>query len=574
MKFSSVLLFAPLAAAIWPLPSSYSSGDGVLWIGPNVDVTYNPPSTNHSADYASNSSSGAAWSQIIVQKAIHRTYETLFTQNFVPWKFHPRNEDFEPPTGNQTFISSIVLEQTAVDPENVLRPLAGDVDESYDLSLTSAGTAKITAKTSIGLVRGMTTFAQLFFQHSSGGVYTTLAPVTISDSPKFPHRGLNMDVSRNYFPVFEIKKMIDSMAFTKFNRLHLHITDAQSWPLEIPALPELSAKGKYCPGCVYTSEDVSDIQLYGALQGIEVYLEIDMPGHTSSIHFSHPELVAAFNVQPDWDTYAAEPPSGTLKLNDSAVDDFLDTLLGDLLPRLAPYAAYFHTGGDEVNQNAYLLDETVQSNDTDVLQPLIQDFVDANHARVRAAGLTPVVWEEMLLFWNVTMGDDVVVQTWQSNEAVVDTVKRGHKVLVGNYNFWYLDCGKGQWLDFNPGDSSAQYWPYADYCSPRKSWRLMYSLDPLDGVPANATDLVLGGECHIWAEQTDPVNIDTMVWPRACAAAEVLWSGPKDAEGQNRSQVEASPRLSEMRERLVARGVGAEPIQMPFCTMNGTQCAL
>jgi hexosaminidase len=78
----------------------------------------------------------------------------------------------------------------------------------------------------------------------------------------------------------------------------------------------------------------------------------------------------------------------------------------------------------------------------------------------------------------------------------------------------------------------------------------------------------------MWAEQTDPINVDRMIWPRGAAAAEVLWSGAKDADGKNRSQIDASPRLSEMRERLVALDIGAEPIQMPFCTMNGTQCAL
>ena len=102
----------------------------------------------------------------------------------------------------------------------------------------------------------------------------------------------------------------------------------------------------------------------------------------------------------------------------------------------------------------------------------------------------------------------------------------------------------------------------------------MYDYDPLEGVPANGTHLVLGGEVHAWAEQTDPVSIDNLVWPRACAAAEVLWSGAKDASGQNRSQITASPRLSDMRERLVALGVQAKPIQMPFCLQNGTQCAL
>ena len=138
----------------------------------------------------------------------------------------------------------------------------------------------------------------------------------------------------------------------------------------------------------------------------------------------------------------------------------------------------------------------------------------------------------------------------------------------------YLDCGQGQWINFYP-NVSAQYFPYADYCSPRKNWRLVYSLDPLGGIPENSTHLVAGGEVHLWAEQIDPVNFDRQAWPRAAAAAEVLWSGAKDpATGQNRSQIEASPRLSEFRERLVARGVMAEPIQMPFCTQNGTQCYL
>ena len=142
----------------------------------------------------------------------------------------------------------------------------------------------------------------------------------------------------------------------------------------------------------------------------------------------------------------------------------------------------------------------------------------------------------------------------------------------------YLDCGKGQWLDFDPS-VSANFWPYNDYCAPFHNWRLIYSYDPLSGVPEDLQHLVIGGEAHLWAEQTDSVNIDPMIWPRGSAVAEILWSGAKDAEGRNRSQIDASPRLSEMRERLVRLGVGAEPIQMPYCLMEsegGTnpQCQL
>ncbi|KAL1632981.1 Glucosamine-6-phosphate isomerase (Glucosamine-6-phosphate deaminase) (GNPDA) (GlcN6P deaminase) [Diplodia intermedia] len=567
--FALLAAGAPFAAALWPIPSQYSSGNTTLWISSDVKITYNAPS-NQTTSY---NSSATVTSQQLVQNAIQRTHETIFEHSFVPWKFHPRFSDFEPPTSDKQVISSIALQQTKPDPTNAITPLDDTVDESYSLSVPESGEVVISAASSIGLLHGLTTFSQLFFKHSQGGSYTSLAPVEIQDAPKFAHRGLNMDVSRNYFAVDDLKRMLDAMAFAKLNRFHIHITDSQSWPLVVPAIPELAAKGAYAAGLVYTPEDLEDIQKYANLLGIEPILEIDMPGHTASIAFTNPDLIAAFNVQPDWDTYCAEPPCGTLKLNSSAVDDFLDTLLDDVLPRVKSHTAYFHSGGDEVNVQSYLLDDTVRSNSTAILQPLMQKFVDRNHDQIRAYGLRPIVWEEMLLEWNVTLGKDVLVQTWQSDQAVADTVAGGHKALAGNYNYWYLDCGKGQWLDFTP-ETASTYWPFADYCSPRKSWRLMYSYDPLSGVPANQTHLVVGGECHIWAEQTDPAVIDSMVWPRAGAAAEVLWSGAKDEQGQNRSQITASPRLSDFRERLVARGVKAEPIQMPFCTQNGTQCAL
>ncbi|TKA73999.1 hypothetical protein B0A49_03890 [Cryomyces minteri] len=572
--FGAIALFLPFASAIWPIPSSYASGDSVLWVDKKVKITYN--SETQSVGYMQNSSNpnGTVTGAQIVATAIQRTLDTIFTQNFIPWKFHPRNSNFEPSESNKTYIRSIALQQNSTDSKTASKALDGAVDESYTLSVTKDGAVTITAASSIGISYGLNTFTQLFYKHSKGGAYTPLAPVQISDAPEFPHRGMNMDVARSWYPVPDVLRMIDALAYNKMNRFHLHATDSQSWPLVIPALPDLATKGAYRSDLVYSPADLKNIQTYGALRGVEVIVEIDMPGHTSSIWFSHPELITAFNVQPNWGTYAAEPPSGTLKLNSSAVSDFLNTLLNDLLPRVSPYSSYFHTGGDEVNLNAYNLDETVRSNKTAVLQPLMQKFVDRNHNQVRAAGLTPIVWEEMLLVWNLTLGEDVVVQTWQSEAAVAATVASGHKALVGNYNYWYLDCGHGQWLDFAPGVSSREFYPYNDYCSPRHNWRVMYAYDPLEGVPANGTHLVLGGEVHMWSEQTDPVNLDRNVWPRASAAGEVLWSGAKDASGQNRSQITASPRLSEMRERLVARGVMAEPIQMPFCTMNGTQCAL
>ncbi|KAF2005856.1 glycoside hydrolase family 20 protein [Amniculicola lignicola CBS 123094] len=594
-------IFVSLATAIWPLPTEYEHGDAILWIRRDIRLYWDGAGHVDSLTYHGDPDSYAKRQHYsddddyedvdddakrgapnttptgndLINFALRQTWRTIFRQNFFPWKLHPR--DWEEPEFDReesSSVHSLTLSLLKNDPEGVAKPLAGEVDESYTVDLPKDGHAKITANSSVGILRGLNSFTQLFFANSDGkGIYTPFAPATIFDAPKFQHRGINLDVSRNYFPVSDVKRMIDAAAYVKMNRFHLHATDGQSWPLEIPSLPNLAKKGAYRPELIYTVQDFRELQRYATLRGVEFITEVDMPGHTSSIHHAYPDLIVAFNKQPDWNNWAAEPPSGTLKLNSSAVNDFLKTLFEDLLPRVHPYSSYFHTGGDEVNKNAYKLDDTVRSSDPAILQPLMQEFIDRIHGHVRSQGLTPIVWEEMLLEWNLKLGDDVIVQTWRSNEAVAQTVAKGHKALVGNYKYWYLDCGKGQWLDFAPLISS-QHWPYNDYCYPFHNWRLIYSYDPLAGIPPESHHLILGGEAHMWSEQTDPVNLDRMVWPRAAAVAEILWSGAKDTEGRNRSQIEASPRLSEMRERLVARGVGAEPVQMPYCTMEGEVCQL
>ena len=372
--------------------------------------------------------------------------------------------DFEPErNGNSVYVKSISLDQTDADPEDIMKPALGSVDESYKLSMTEEGDVTITAASSIGLLYGLTTFTQLFYQHSAGCAYTTQAPVEITDKPMFGWRGLNVDTSRTFKPMADLYRIVDGLAYNKMNRLHWHITDAQAWPLEIPSMPELADKGAYATFQKYSPADVKALQEYGAMLGVEIAMEIDQPGHTSSIWFSHPELITAFNAQPDWNTYCAEPPCGSLRLNDTAVYDFLESLFNDLLPRLKPLTQYFHLGGDEVNLNSYNLDPSVQTNDSDVLMPLLQRFMDRNQEQLRENGFTPLVWEEMLLDFNLTLPKNTIVQTWQSDEAVVESVKKGYRTLVGNYNYWYLDCGSGQWLDFYQ-DSAAGFWPFADYC--------------------------------------------------------------------------------------------------------------
>ncbi|KAK3953150.1 glycoside hydrolase superfamily [Pseudoneurospora amorphoporcata] len=608
LAVSLVALLDPVSA-IWPAPQSFTKGNSSLYLHQNLKITYNgepvrlstssssfsfphPPNNvcgpvgpgyeglftktpaqqqlAYTADYPASSLS----SKEIVTAGVSRALGSIFSKNFVPWMLQPRGKlsQFEPDVyKGQKWIKSLEIVQTTKDANTTIKPaLAGEVSEEYNLTLSAEGDAKLTADSYIGVLHGLETFTQLFFQHSTGtSWYTPYAPVEIKDKPKFPHRGILLDVARTFMPVKNILRTIDGMAASKLNRLHVHVTDSQSWPLQIISMPEVAEKGAYHPTQTYSPADIENIQKYGALRGVQVYFEIDMPGHIGSVSLSHPDIIVAYNEWP-YQWYCAEPPCGAFKLNDTKVDDFLGKLWDDLLPRVTPYSAYFHTGGDELNRNDSMLDEGIKSNDTEVLRPLLQKFVDKQHERIRKQGLTPLTWEEIPLEWNVDVGKDVVVQTWLGPDSVKNLTSKGHKVIDSNYNFWYLDCGRGQWLNFDNA-AYAAFSPFLDWCNPYKGWRHVYSHDPVANLTEEEAKLVLGGEVAVWAESIDPITLDTIIWPRASVAGEVLWSGRIDpATGQNRTQLDAAPRLSELRERLVARGVQSSSVYMTWCTQDPT----
>lgn len=217
--YIQITLFSLQALAVWPAPNSLKSGSTVLWIEPNVKVTYNGGSvcrnslsclsdvllTEHSfvqSPLYAAGGGGSFSSNIIVHDAIDRALTSLFTQSLVPWKLIPRDglSSFEPASDSKMYIDSLTITQTGIDSN--FAPLAGEVDESYNITISKNGEAEIVAVSSNGCLHALQTFIQLFYRHSAGiGIYTNLAPVTIIDAPKFQHRALNMDVSRNWYPV-------------------------------------------------------------------------------------------------------------------------------------------------------------------------------------------------------------------------------------------------------------------------------------------------------------------------------------------------------------------------------------
>ena len=505
----------------------------------------------------------------VLSSAFQRMKTDLFTNNIVPWKFYPRNTSFEPRANEpRTYIRTVTIEKT--DLSSLQHSGRGVPIEAYTVTITVDGSVLIQVVSVQGALLALTTLSQLFYGHSEGDaeVYTPFAPIGIQDSPRFEHRGINLDISRNRISPKDVMRTIETMSFNKFNKLHLHASDSQSWPLEIPALPDLASKGAYHKSQIWTISDLKRVQKYGVDRGIEVYLEIDLPGHTASIAHAYPDLITAFNIQP-WSPYAQEPPSGQLKLNSPAVSEFITTLFDDLLPRVAPHSSHFHIGGDELNLKSYELDPTINSSAREVIRPYLQEFMERAIALVSAHGLTPIVWEEMLLEWNLDLTSSTIVQAWRSSSSLAAIIAKGHKALFGPASHWYLDCGYGTFLDPDPSnpDTTVKS-PYRDWCSPYKNWRQIYSYDPLADIPEDKRHLVVGGELHLWGELTDSVTLDGILWPRAAAGAEVLWRGP------GKVKEDVTKRLAEMRERLVARGIGAGMVQMEWCLQNEGGCLL
>lgn len=128
----------------------------------------------------------------------------------------------------------------------------------------------------------------------------------------------------------------------------------------------------------------------------------------------------------------------------------------------------------------------------------------------------------------------------------------------------HLGCGRGFASDTRD-DQIKPTSDFADLCQPTKNWRLMYNHDPLANLSPEAVKNVRGGEVATWTETIDPTSLDTIVWPRAAAAAEVWWSGRSGEDGILRSIYNARPRLDEMRQGMLARGINAALIVAGFC---------
>jgi hexosaminidase len=221
--------------------------------------------------------------------------------------------------------------------------LTENMDESYTLEInpTKDGYFQLKSETIWGALKGLETFSQLVIIQNNFYIIQN-TPLQIQDKPRFSWRGLMIDTSRHFLKVETILKLIDAMSYIKLNVLHLHLVDAEAFPVEISTYPDLHKKGAYDKVAVYSNSDLQRIIRYATINGIRVIPEVDMPGHTDSWGKGYPSVLAKC---PNYQSIS--PFRNNLALNPSInlVYDLINGILKDMTPLFKD--KYFHLGADE-----------------------------------------------------------------------------------------------------------------------------------------------------------------------------------------------------------------------------------
>ncbi|MGH9944100.1 MAG: beta-N-acetylhexosaminidase, partial [Pyrinomonadaceae bacterium] len=389
-----------------------------------------------------------------------------------------------------------------------------DEDESYTLEVSDKQVL-LTASTVVGALRGLETFLQLIDSDRAGYF---IPAVSVQDRPRFPWRGLMIDVARHYQPVEVLKRNLDAMAAVKLNVLHWHLTEDQGFRVESKNFPRLHQMGS--DGLFYTQEQIRDVIAYARERGIRVVPEFDMPGHATSWLVGHPELGSAPGP------YTIERRAGifepALDPTREEVYQFLDKFLGEMAALFPD--AYLHIGGDENEGKqwdrnpriqAFMKEKSIKDNHA------LQTYFNQRLSRIlKQHNKRMMGWDEI---FQPDLPKDVVIHSWRGPAALAEAAKKGYQGVLSN----------GYYIDL--------IFPTSQH----------YAVDPLpanSGLTEAEAAHILGGEATMWSEWVSPETIDSRIWPRTAAIAERLWS-PRtvtDVEDMYRRLAVTSVRLEEL----------------------------
>ncbi len=410
-------------------------------------------------------------------------------------------------------------------------PNATDIpDEGYQLEIDEAG-VRLTAKTETGLFYGKQTLLQLLTPNG-------LPYVKINDHPRFPYRGLHLDVSRHFFDKEEVKKLMNVMSYYKLNTLHLHLTDAGGWRLQIDKYPKLTQEGAFrtqsdwrewwdngkdrqylkegtegAYGGYYTKDDIRDMLAYAAEKHITIIPEIEFPAHSDEVFVAYPELCCA----------GKSHTSGDFCIGNPKTFEFMENVLTEVI-ELFP-SEYIHIGGDEAGKNTWktcpkcqaLMKKEKLANVDELQSYMIrkaEKFLNSKGRRL-------IGWDEIL---EGGLAPEATVMSWRGEAAGFKSARMGHDVIMTPGSYMYFD--------FYQADPRHQPVAIGGYTPIRK----VYSYNPIpqDSLTAEEAKHFLGVQANTWTEYIPtPEHLEYMMFPRALAVAEIGWTPQEKRDWQD-----------------------------------------
>ncbi|MEO1436860.1 MAG: beta-N-acetylhexosaminidase, partial [Bacteroidota bacterium] len=428
------------------------------------------------------------------------------------------------------------------------RQLRGLGAEGYSLSVRS-DVLQLRAANEVGLFRGIQTIRQLLPAHFNAVnpdqtfTHWAIQEVEITDTPRFPWRGLLLDCCRHFMEKDFVKRYIDLLAFYKMNILHWHLTEDQGWRIEIDQYPKLTSVGAWRTesdgsryGGFYTKEDIREIVAYAESRHITIVPEIEMPGHSVAALAAYPHLSctgAPIEVETEWGVFKDIYCAG----NDSTFQ-FLENVLLEVID-LFP-SSYIHIGGDEAPKTRWNACPKCQKRmeeeglaDSNELQAYfiqrIETFLNQHDKRI-------IGWDEIL---EGGLSPDAAVQSWRGFEGAIEAVKHGNLAVVSPTSHAYFDYPVNS-IDLQK----------------------VYQFDPIpEGLDDESARLILGGECNMWSERAPQELVDSKVFPRLLAMTEVLWT-PKPLQAYQDFYFRVQGQYAYLDALEVQYGLESIPVKM------------
>ena len=413
----------------------------------------------------------------------------------------------------------IVKDTTA--PKLILRKEVLNMpNEGYQLRIY-ADRIIIAAESEAGVFYGLQTLAQILPVDWENKVQIPVCQ--IDDNPRFPYRGMHLDVCRHFYSVDFVKKYIDLMARYKLNTFHWHLTEDQGWRIEIKKYPKLTEVGAWRMqldtatndsiryGGFYTQEQIKDVVAYAAKRFITIIPEIELPGHARAALAAYPQFSCSGEQLPvanTWGVFEHVYCAG----NDSTfrfLEDILDEVI-ELFP-----SKYIHIGGDECPKEAWKTcskcQARIKSEGLKNEHELQSYFIRRIEKYLISKDRKIIGWDEIL---EGGLAPDATVMSWRGIEGGIAAAKQHHDVIMTPGTHCYFDHYQA-----NP-----KYEPHAigGYTTVQK----VYSYEPIpEGLTPEQAKYIMGAQANMWTEYIPSEHhLEYMLLPRMLALAEVDWS--------------------------------------------------